>query len=61
MAACIDLLSFIFTSVTDMPEYHRQVVVPNVPKFSIALVAIISKEDNHELMVSCPSPFEGIN
>ncbi|KAF8603486.1 hypothetical protein BDV93DRAFT_473123 [Ceratobasidium sp. AG-I] len=37
--AAIRLLACIFTSVTDMPEFQRQVVIPNVQKCSLALLA----------------------
>ncbi|KAF8338919.1 uncharacterized protein EI90DRAFT_2429854 [Cantharellus anzutake] len=34
------LLHLIFTSALDMPEFHRQVVTPNLQKFSIALLQL---------------------
>ncbi|KEP53056.1 rRNA processing/ribosome biogenesis protein, partial [Rhizoctonia solani 123E] len=38
--AAIRLLSYIFTAITDMPEFQRQVVIPNVQKYSQALLAL---------------------
>ncbi|CAE6454357.1 unnamed protein product [Rhizoctonia solani] len=38
--AAIRLLSHVFTAVTDMPEFQRQVVIPSVQKCSQALLAL---------------------
>ncbi|KAF8760082.1 rRNA processing/ribosome biogenesis [Rhizoctonia solani] len=44
--SAIRLLSYIFTAVTDMPEFQRQVVVPNVQKCSQALLAIAKNSES---------------
>ncbi|KAJ1308369.1 hypothetical protein OPQ81_004077 [Rhizoctonia solani] len=52
--AAIRLLSYIFTAVTDMPEFQRQVVIPNVQKYSQALLAIAKNpESEFELKLLC--------
>ncbi|KAI9000871.1 rRNA processing/ribosome biogenesis-domain-containing protein [Trametes punicea] len=47
--AAIRLLRLVFSSATDVPEFQRQLCVPNVPKFSNALLAIAEKETNDEV------------
>ncbi|KAG8715851.1 hypothetical protein FRC11_014100 [Ceratobasidium sp. 423] len=44
--AAIRLLSYIFTAVTDMPEFQRQVVIPNVQKCSQALLALAKSPES---------------
>ncbi|KZT62855.1 hypothetical protein CALCODRAFT_462159 [Calocera cornea HHB12733] len=39
-SAAVLLLDIIFSRATDMPEFARQVCTPNVPKFSLALIAL---------------------
>ncbi|CAE6445776.1 unnamed protein product [Rhizoctonia solani] len=43
--AAIRLLSHVFTAVTDMPEFQRQVVIPNVQKCSQALLALAKNSE----------------
>ncbi|KAI0335615.1 hypothetical protein GY45DRAFT_1316983 [Cubamyces sp. BRFM 1775] len=47
--AAIRLLRLIFSSAMDVPEFQRQLCVPNVPKFGNALIAIAEKETNTEV------------
>ncbi|KAI9056538.1 hypothetical protein FKP32DRAFT_1599270 [Trametes sanguinea] len=47
--AAIRLLRLVFSSATDVPEFQRQLCVPNVPKFGNALIAIVEKETNVEV------------
>ncbi|CDO76547.1 hypothetical protein BN946_scf184982.g6 [Trametes cinnabarina] len=42
--AAIRLLRLIFSSAMDVPEFQRQLCVPNIPKFGNALIAIAEKE-----------------
>ncbi|KAI0089115.1 rRNA processing/ribosome biogenesis-domain-containing protein [Irpex rosettiformis] len=51
LKACIRLLRYIFTSTTSISEFQRQVAMPNVPKFSTALLTIVDKNDDTELKV----------
>ncbi|CAE6477230.1 unnamed protein product [Rhizoctonia solani] len=44
--AVIRLLAYIFTAVTDMPEFQRQVVIPNVQKCSQALLALAKNPES---------------
>jgi hypothetical protein len=39
-------MSFLFTAVTDMPEFQRQVVIPNVQKCSQALLALAKNSES---------------
>ncbi|KAH7344070.1 rRNA processing/ribosome biogenesis-domain-containing protein [Rhizoctonia solani] len=43
--AAIRLLSYVFTAVTDMPEFQRQVVIPNIQKCSQALLALAKNSE----------------
>ncbi|KAG9075307.1 hypothetical protein FRC06_010161 [Ceratobasidium sp. 370] len=45
--AAVRLLTCLFTSVTDMPEFQRQVVIPNVQKCSLALLALAKSEESN--------------
>ncbi|KAH9899725.1 rRNA processing/ribosome biogenesis-domain-containing protein, partial [Cubamyces lactineus] len=47
--AAIRLLRLVFSSAMDVPEFQRQLCVPNVPKFGNALIAIAEKETNTEV------------
>ncbi|TCD69857.1 hypothetical protein EIP91_005934 [Steccherinum ochraceum] len=49
--AAIRLMRRVFTGAMDVPEYQRQVCTPNVPKFSLALVAVGQKTSDVELKV----------
>ncbi|EJD01578.1 uncharacterized protein FOMMEDRAFT_142163 [Fomitiporia mediterranea MF3/22] len=51
--ASIRLLAFIFTSTTNLAEFQRQVVIPNVLKLSSALISLAEKQRNEELKVLC--------
>ncbi|KAI0750951.1 rRNA processing/ribosome biogenesis-domain-containing protein [Daedaleopsis nitida] len=42
--AAIRLLRHIFSSAMNVPEFQRQLSIPNVPKFANALIAIIEKQ-----------------
>ncbi|CAE6428872.1 hypothetical protein ACGC1H_000975 [Rhizoctonia solani] len=44
--AATRLLLHIFTAVTDMPEFQRQVVIPNVQKFSQALLVLAKNPES---------------
>ncbi|KAI0352983.1 hypothetical protein OH77DRAFT_1427754 [Trametes cingulata] len=44
--AAIRLLRLVFSNAMDVPEFQRQLCVPNVPKFGNALIAIAEKETN---------------
>jgi hypothetical protein len=48
------LLSHIFLAATDVPEFQRQLATPNVPKFSLALIALAEKQDDREVEVAIP-------
>ncbi|KAL7282519.1 hypothetical protein ACG7TL_003990 [Trametes sanguinea] len=47
--AAIRLLRLVFSSAMDVPEFQRQLCIPNVPKFGNALIAIVEKETNVEV------------
>ena len=47
----IRLLKNIFTAASDIPELKRQLVTPNVSKYSGALIRIIGMHDDEELKV----------
>ena len=49
--ACIRLIRFIFSSGVGHAEFQRQVVLPNIVKFSQALVEIVGKYENEMLKV----------
>ncbi|KAI0677400.1 rRNA processing/ribosome biogenesis-domain-containing protein [Trametes maxima] len=49
MKAAIRLLRLVFSNAMDVPEFQRQVCMPNVPKFGNALIAIAEKEANVEV------------
>ncbi|KAI0375789.1 hypothetical protein BV20DRAFT_984840 [Pilatotrama ljubarskyi] len=44
--AAIRLLRLVFSNAMDVPEFQRQLCVPNVPKFGNALISIAEKETN---------------
>ncbi|CAE6463879.1 unnamed protein product [Rhizoctonia solani] len=44
--AATRLLSYIFTAITDMPEFQRQVVIPNVQKCSQALLTLAKNPES---------------
>jgi len=55
--SAIHLLALLFTSVLDMPEFHRKVVTPTVQKFSIALLQLSEKAESPEAVkVGIPYP-----
>ncbi|KAI0284276.1 rRNA processing/ribosome biogenesis-domain-containing protein [Russula aff. rugulosa BPL654] len=45
------LLTHIFSVARDTPEFQRQIASPNVPKFSLALIAIAEDHPSRELML----------
>jgi rRNA processing/ribosome biogenesis len=51
LKAAIRLLSQIFTMAKDLPEFQRQVAMPNVPKFSLVLVGLVQNQTDQELKV----------
>ena len=51
--ASIRLIAFVFTSTTNLAEFQRHVVTPNVPKFSAALLSLVGKQPEEELKVLC--------
>ncbi|KDN48003.1 hypothetical protein RSAG8_03019, partial [Rhizoctonia solani AG-8 WAC10335] len=54
--AATRLLSYIFTAITDMPEFQRQVVIPNVQKCSQALLTLAKNpESEYDLKVHIPT------
>ncbi|KAF9509877.1 hypothetical protein BS47DRAFT_1300928 [Hydnum rufescens UP504] len=46
MVSAIHLLVLLYTSVKDMPEFHRQVIAPTLQKFSIALLQLVEKPES---------------
>ena len=55
--ACIRLIRFIFSSGAGHAEFQRQVVLPNIVKFSQALIEKIGKYENEKLKVCVMSGF----
>ena len=51
MKACIRLIRFIFSSSVGHAEFQRQVVLPNIVKFSQALTEIVGKHESEKLKV----------
>ncbi|EIN10882.1 hypothetical protein PUNSTDRAFT_142783 [Punctularia strigosozonata HHB-11173 SS5] len=51
MKASIRLLRHICVSATDLPEFHRQVVAPAVPKLSAALMQVIEQSYNEDILI----------
>ncbi|KAI0065940.1 hypothetical protein BV25DRAFT_1613288 [Artomyces pyxidatus] len=49
LKAAIRLLLHIFSAANDIPEFQRQLATPNVPKFSLALVALAEKPESNDL------------
>jgi|ERR1700722_11428520 len=47
----VRLLGHIFTTSTQLPEFQRQVVAPNVPKVSQALIELAENHTDNELKV----------
>lgn len=45
------LLNHIFSTATDVPEFQRQLATPNVPKYSLALIALADKQEDREVKV----------
>lgn len=45
------LLNHIFSTATDVPEFQRQLVIPNVPKFSLVLIALADKHGDRDVKV----------
>ena len=52
LKAATRLVTHIFSVARDTPEFQRQIASPNVPKFSLALIAIAEDHPSHELKVS---------
>lgn len=53
--ACIRLMRFIFSNSVGHAEFQRQVALPNIVKFSQALIEIIGKYESEKLKVRVPS------
>jgi rRNA processing/ribosome biogenesis len=51
LKAATRLLTHIFSVAVDTPEFQRQIASPNVPKFSLALVAAAEDHPSLELKV----------
>ncbi|KAF9646174.1 hypothetical protein BDM02DRAFT_3100296, partial [Thelephora ganbajun] len=51
--ACIRLIRFIFSSNAGHAEFQRQVILPNIVKFSQALIEISGKYESEKLKVLC--------
>ncbi|OJT12538.1 hypothetical protein TRAPUB_10939 [Trametes pubescens] len=49
--AAIRLLRLVFSCAMDVPEFQRQLCVPNIPKFGSALIAIAEKQTNPEVNI----------
>ncbi|EGO02144.1 hypothetical protein SERLA73DRAFT_120785 [Serpula lacrymans var. lacrymans S7.3] len=49
LKASIRFLHHVFSATTDVPEFQRQVVTPNIPKFSLALISLAEKQHDLEL------------
>lgn len=49
--ACIRLISFVFSSSVGHAEFQRQVVLPNVAKFSQGLIETFGKYESEKLKV----------
>ncbi|KAH9850732.1 rRNA processing/ribosome biogenesis-domain-containing protein [Lenzites betulinus] len=47
--AAIRLLRLVFSNAMDVPEFQRQLCVPNVPKFGNALIAVAEGQSNLEI------------
>ncbi|KAI0775967.1 rRNA processing/ribosome biogenesis-domain-containing protein [Trametes elegans] len=47
--AAIRLLRLVFSNAMDVPEFQRQLCVPNVPKFGNGLITIAEKETNADV------------
>ena len=50
------LLTHIFSSATDVSEFKRQLATPNVPKFSVGLIALAEKHVDWEVKVIILQP-----
>lgn len=46
------LLALVFSAAVDIPEFQRQLATPNVPKFSLAVLALAEKHHDRELQVA---------
>ena len=51
LKAAIRLMYKIFSGTMDRPEFQRQVCIPNVPKTTIAMVALAEKHGDIEFKV----------
>lgn len=49
--ACLRLIWFVFSSSVGQAEFQRQVVLPNISKFSQALIEVSGKYENEKLRV----------
>ncbi|KAM5534268.1 hypothetical protein V8D89_010878 [Ganoderma adspersum] len=47
--AAIRLLRLVFSSAMDVPEFQRQLCLPNFPKFVNALIMLVEKETNMDI------------
>lgn len=51
LKSSIRLVRYIFSNAGDVPEFQRQVVTPNVTKFSQALLSLVEKVEDEDLKV----------
>jgi len=52
LKAALRLMRVIFTTATDISEFHRQVCIPNVVKFTTAILSLADSNGDPELKVS---------
>ncbi|KAF8913747.1 rRNA processing/ribosome biogenesis-domain-containing protein [Gymnopilus junonius] len=53
LKAAIRLLRVVFTTAVDVPEFHRQICIPNVVKFTSAIVSLVENNPDLELCITC--------
>ena len=51
LKAALRLMRVIFTAATDISEFYRQVCIPNVVKFTTAILTLADSSGDHELKV----------
>ncbi|KZS97888.1 hypothetical protein SISNIDRAFT_481768 [Sistotremastrum niveocremeum HHB9708] len=60
LKAAIRLLGYVFQRTTDFPEFQRQTVIPNLPKYSLALIGIVQKSSSLDLKTTACSALKRI-
>ncbi|KDR83920.1 hypothetical protein GALMADRAFT_54559 [Galerina marginata CBS 339.88] len=53
LKAAIRLLRVILTTAIDIPEFHRQICIPNVVKFTSAVISVAENHPDLELNIMC--------